>query len=156
MKQSLLFDITFPNSWKQFQSNISQRNCTRKFYAWNHLSFFRWKAQLFAIFPKFGNLKLLVDVIMSKLGQKGARFVYYIYSNCDKNIKSNDYGFFFEVSSSFWGKFFKIVILWLILNLLFWRHSKSGSEEAQICLSSRSLSKIVWHFKNCIFCNFFI
>ena len=36
----------------------------------------------------------------------------------------------------FWGQFFKNVILWPIFNPSFWHHSKTGSKEDQICISS--------------------
>ena len=36
----------------------------------------------------------------------------------------------------FWDQFFKTVILWPIPNPSFWRHSKVGSKETEICISS--------------------
>ena len=73
------------------------------------------------------------------MDQKGAKFLYYTPAVI-KQIKFNNYGFS-EVSNSFLGSFFKVVISWPIPNPSFWRNSKIRSKEGQICISSTICEK---------------
>ena len=64
--------------------------------------FFDVKNLIFCHFSKIWKFNDPCDVIKSKLGLKGAKFV---CCNCDKKIKFNNYGFF-EVSNSFFRPVF--------------------------------------------------
>ena len=93
--------------------------------------FLRWKIWSTVIFPKFGIWQSLWFHKV-KIGLKKDQ-IYIVYSNCDKNIKFNSYGFF-EVSNSFLRPVFKIVMLWSIPNPLFWCHCKIGSKEPKFVI----------------------
>ena len=67
-----IFDTTFLNSLKQFQSNISQSNNNRKFWTWNNVYFLRWKIWSSFIFSKFKNLTILVISLSQNWTKKEA------------------------------------------------------------------------------------
>ena len=102
MKRKPFLDVTFSNFSKQFQRNISRPNNKNngKFWNWNHVHFLRWKIWSLVIFQKLENLAILqsLDVMKSKVGQKGAKFVYYIPT---VTKRSNSTTGFFKVSNSF-------------------------------------------------------
>ena len=127
VKRGHLFDVIFPNSSKQLQSNISQLNLE----PW---VFFEGKCLIFHHFLNISKFNNLRDVIKSKLGQKGSTFVYYIPTEIRRPYSITI--FFLRSVIHSWDQFFKIVILWPILNSSFWRYSKIGSTKAQICISS--------------------
>ena len=106
VKLALLFDITFPNSLKQFQNNILRPNNKRKFETWNHVFFFWGENVDFLSF--FQNLEIQNTLWRHKVkvGPKRGQ-IFALYSNCDKKIYFNNLSFF-EVAISFLRRFLEL------------------------------------------------
>ena len=118
------------------------------------------------IFLQDRNKKLRHNwAIKSTLGQKVTKTVYYIQPVIKRSNSINM--FFWRLAIHFWDNLFKITILRPIPNPSLWCHSKIGSEETEICTSSKKRSKLIvnetlkwvkwlwgqfWNFQNIIFC----
>ena len=74
------------------------------------------------------------DVIKWKWGQKGGKLVYYIPTVI--KISNSIFMVFSNLVIPFRDQLFKIMILLPIPSTSFWRYSKIGSKEAEICISS--------------------
>ena len=129
MKWGPLFDVTFPNSSKQFQCNISRPSNNGKFWTWNHLYFVRWKIWSSFI---FGNSAILVTSWSQNWAKRNQ--VYILYSNCDKKKTNSIAMVFSRLVIHFWDQFFKTVILWPIPNPSLLRHFNIRSKEIRICI----------------------
>ena len=99
------------------------------------MCFLWWKIWSTVIFPKFGNLTILVIPKSQNWLKKDQ--IYIVYSNCDKNIKFNSYCFF-EVSNSFLRPVFKIVMLWPIPNPSFWFIVKLGQNPVLLVIKGQN------------------
>ena len=92
-------------------------------------------AEKFDLLSFFQNLEIWPSLWRHgvKIEPKGAKPVYYIPTVIKR---SNSITMAFSrLVTDFWDQFLKIMILWIILNTSFWRHSKVGSQDAQICIS---------------------
>ena len=103
--------------------------------------FFEVKSFIFRRFSKIWKFSDHCEVIKSKLGQTGTKFEYYIPTAI--KISNSVTMSFTRLRIHFWDQSSKTVILWPIPNPSLWRHARTASKDAQICISS-TIGKKRW------------
>ena len=135
MKRRLLFDLIFSNFFEALSKQYIVTKQQHKILNLEPCIFFEKTNLIFCHFSKIWEFNNLCDVIKSKLGQKDAKFVYYIIPTVIK--RSNLIMLVFSrLLVYFWDQFFKIVILCPIPNPSFSVSSKIVSKEVQSCIYS--------------------